>query len=59
MSVDPVTGDVLTLDEYGLLQKYDPDLNLIFEVEVEGEGRCLGVSAAGKWIGVGLSLIHI
>lgn len=53
LSVDPVTGDVLTLDEYGLLQKYDPDLNLIFEVEVEGEGRCLGVSADGKWIGVG------
>ena len=53
LSVDPVTGDVLTLDDYGLLQKYDPDLNLIFEVEVEGEGRCLGVSADGKWIGVG------
>lgn len=53
LSVDPVTGDVLTLDEYSLLQKYDPDLNLIFEVEVEGEGRCLGVSADGKWIGVG------
>ena len=53
LSVDPVPGDVLTLDEYGLLQKYDPDLNLIFEVEVEGEGRCLGVSADGKWIGVG------
>ena len=42
LSVDPVTGDVLTLDEYGLLQKYDPDLNLIFEVEVEGEGRLPG-----------------
>ena len=41
LSVDPVTGDVLTLDEYGLLQKYDPDLNLIFEVEEDGEGRCL------------------
>ena len=53
LSVDPVTGDVVTLDEYGLLQKYDPDLNLIFEVEVEGEGRCLGVFADGKWIGVG------
>ncbi len=47
------TGDVLVTDENGNVIKLDNDLNRLFSIEIVGEGRCVGASSDGRWIGVG------
>lgn len=53
VAVVPETGDILAYDEDGYLFKYDADLNELFRLELVGEGRVVGVSEDGKWIGAG------
>lgn len=47
------TGEILVIDKNGNLFKFDADLNEIFSVEIVGEGRCVGTTPDGRWIGVG------
>ena len=47
------TGDVLVLDESNNVFRFDSELNKIFSVQMVGEGRAIGTSPDGRWIGVG------
>ena len=47
------TGDVLVLDESNNVFRLDSELNKIFSVQMVGEGRAIGTSPDGRWIGVG------
>ena len=47
------TGEVTAIDKTGYLFKFDAGLNEQFRVELSGEGRAVGMSADGRWIGAG------
>ena len=44
---------MLVLDESNNVFRFDSELNKIFSVQMVGEGRAIGTSADGRWIGVG------
>ena len=41
------------LDESNNVFRFDSELNKIFSVQMVGEGRAIGTSSDGRWIGVG------
>ena len=53
LAVVQETGEIISMDKSGYLHKFDAELNPIFELELVGEGRCVGASADGKWIAAG------
>ena len=53
LAVVHVNGDVLVLDKLGNLLKFDETLSELYRLELEGEGKALGVSDDGHWIAAG------
>lgn len=53
LAVVAATGEVVSMDKAGYLHKFDKDLNALYKIELLGEGRCVSVSADGKWIAAG------
>lgn len=51
--VADATGEIIALDKNANLYKFTPDLELLFHVDLEGEGRAANVSNDGRWIAAG------